>query len=190
MADQITDHSDRAKTLLLSQYREKPNFNNVVEIFASHIQDLETVYFDLLLNRALDTAAGVQLDGLGDILGEEREGRSDTDYRAALSIRIKINISSGEPETLMEIFAALTDATQVSYSEFYPAGAQLTSNGSSIPPNLLAGMYSISPAAVSLILILSSSTTPFVFDLDPDGAGFGDVGFTSGTGEFSEVIGS
>lgn len=189
MVDQITDHSDRAKTLLLSQYREKPNFNNVVEIFAAKIQDLETVYFDLLLNRALDTSVGVQLDGLGDILGEERIGRSDTAYRTALGIRIKINISSGEPETLMEIFASLTDATQVSYSEFYPAGAQLTSDGTTVPPNLLEGMYSIAPAAILLILILSS-TTPFVFDLDPDGAGFADVGFTTGTGEFSEAIGS
>jgi len=187
MTVEITDHADRAKTLLLSQYKDKTNFTKIIDIFGGKIQELETVYFELMLDRALSTAVGVQLDGLGDILGEERLARSDSDYRAALSIRIKINISSGEPETLIDVFAALTDATTVQYSEFYPAGAQLTSDGSTLPTNLADGMYSIAPATVSLILIIMSGT-PFTFEGDPDGAGFADVGFSTGAGEFSEAI--
>lgn len=189
MVDKITNHEERAKTLLLSQYKETPNLDNMIDIFASKIQELEETLFDLLENRALSTSVGVQLDGLGDILGEERLSRSDTDYRAALAIRIKINISSGAPETLIEVYAALTDASTVSYSEFYPAGVQLHSDGTTLPVNLLTDMLSVSPATVNLILMIIS-TTPFTFDLDPDGAGFADVGFDTGAGEFSEVIGS
>ncbi len=190
MVDQITDHGDRAKSLLPEQFKSKTNLDKLLDILAVHIQENETVLFDLLTNRSLTTAIGAQLDGLGQILGEERLGRNDADYRAALNVRITINLSSGTPDTMIDVFAALTNASLVTFNEIFPATVHLIAQGvTSVPANLLINMYKVAPATVSLILTINSlSGDPFKYSPGSGGKGYGDPGFTSNAGRYSEAF--
>lgn len=190
MVDQITDHADRAKALLPEQFKGKPNLEKILEIFAVHIQENETVLFDLLTGRALATAIGVQLDGLGTILGEERLGRSDETYRSALYVRITINLSSGTPDTMIDVLSALTGASLVKFNELFPATVHMQLQGvTSIPANLLVNMYKVAPATVSIIITVNAlSGEPLAFAGGSIGKGYGDPGFTSNAGRYSEAF--
>ena len=143
------------------------------------LQELETVLFDLLENRSLDTAEGVQLDRIGTIVGLARTGsQSDTDYRASLGVQIRRNLSQGEPETLIEILAALTSSTVVKLREIYPAEIIMTFNGDIVgtPNNLFNTIDSIAAGGVGLTLISDKNQPPFVTE-----GGIG-LGFTSTVG--------
>ena len=126
--------------------------------------------------------------GIGEILGEPRDGRNDTDYRAFLHVRQKINISSGEPETLISVLASLTDSTIVELLEPSTARIEMYFNGSTVPSNLLANMILIKAAGVELNELIMMTSTPFVFDGDPGGLGFSDIDNPTYGGELSEVI--
>ena len=96
---------------MIQQYRDKPKFKGIIESMNAQADDLETAIFEIRDNFWLETSEGVQLDVIGIIVGEERLGKSDTDYRNAIKSRIIINNGSGESETI--IFA---------FTQFYSAG--------------------------------------------------------------------
>jgi hypothetical protein len=109
MISHVTEHLDQAKAHLLEQFKASTNLRALLDTYVSQIQDIEDALYGLLLGRWLDNAEGVQLDGLGDIVGEARQGRTDTDYRLAIRVRIKINLCEGAPEQIIEIFVLLTN---------------------------------------------------------------------------------
>lgn len=176
----ITDYDSRLLSLLLAQFKDKPNFEKFIRAFAAEVQSLEDEIFRFYHELALDQAVGEQLDGIGEILGEERKGRSDSEYRAFLSVRITINVSRGEPETMISVLAAITGSTYVNLVEAYPARIEMYFNGLDIPSTLLENMSLIKPAGVALALLFNGGQTPFVFSGDADGLGFSDVGFDTG----------
>jgi len=90
-----TTHVDEAVLLPVEQFRGKPKLAAFLTAFVNQLQELEAVFFDLMEDRWLDTAVGAQLDGLGEIVGVERLGLDDTDYRAAIRAKIRFNLSSG-----------------------------------------------------------------------------------------------
>jgi hypothetical protein len=67
------------------------------------IQDLENAIQQLLTERTVDRAIGVQLDVIGRLVKQRREGRLDDDYRRHLRARIKANRSSGIVEEWLAI---------------------------------------------------------------------------------------
>lgn len=178
--DKITDHDARLKSLLPSQYAGLPNWEAYLTAFAKVIQGAEDDGYKFLTELALPNAVGVQLDGLGEILGEERKGRNDDDYRAFLGIRVTINISRGEPETLISVLAAITDSSYVALAEVFPARVEMYFNGATIPSDLLNNMNLVKAAGVQLALYNNGGETPFVTEGDLTGLGFSDVGFENG----------
>lgn len=66
-------------------------------------------------------AVGQQLDNLGEIVGETRQGRSDEDYEVAIRGRVKLNISSGTIEDVYAIAGLIAPTLTTSLQEFYPA---------------------------------------------------------------------
>lgn len=181
MIVKISDHASRIKELLPQQWKDLPNIDNLLTLFATKVQEIENMMFQLLEDRVLDAAAGQQLDGIGEIVGETRNGRGDAEYKSALDVRIKINISSGTPETMIDVMASLTNSTHINFIEQYPAEVELHSNGDFIPPNLLENIKRIAPAAVAVYLTVvgPNITTPFQFDGGP-GSGFDQGQFVHG----------
>ena len=117
---QRTDFESDAKEALTDQFR-KDKIQALAGVFAAQIQDIENVCFQLLEGRSLSSAVGVQLDGLGALVGQPREGRSDTTYRIWIAARIRLNLSHGSAEDIYGIFSPLLEAGQsVALTEYYP----------------------------------------------------------------------
>lgn len=147
----ITTHVVDAKNRLLQQYKGKASIEALVEANAEQVQVLESVFKDLNDNRSIETAVGVQLDLLGDILGIDRNGLSDDDYRARLKIKIVQNISNGEPERLITVYRFLVGASQIQYQEHYPAGLAMMADADITPGQetlIYREIQNISPAGV------------------------------------------
>jgi hypothetical protein len=174
----IPNYFERAVALLASQFQIRnpdgslTNFQKVVKALSGQAQVLNTQEQLLQTMRYLNTAEGVQLDGLGQILGLARiPGQTDASYREDLQFQIFINQSHGTPEEMITILKYLTDATTIWYDEFYPAAYLMTTNGLIFPANpsdLVQAIQNVSPAGVSFAALLATyNTNPFVFSGDP-----------------------
>ena len=75
----IPDHVAQAKATLIEQFKRKPRFEAFVELLAGRVQGIEDMLEDLLINRLLSTSEGTNLDNIGAIVDEPRNGRSDDD---------------------------------------------------------------------------------------------------------------
>lgn len=101
------------------------DFELLVRSYADEVQALDAAATDLLALTSLDNAIGVQLDGIGQIVGLARAGLSDSQYRLLLRAQIRINTSGGTIEQLNEIarLASGTTATTPVFTltESFPA---------------------------------------------------------------------
>lgn len=169
---------DRTLALLVGQFRgttpsgDLTNLQKLIKSFALSIQDVEDTLEELRSQRNIDTAVGVQLDGLGQILGLERlDGEDDEDYRERLKFQIFVNQGTGTPEEVIAILTFLTNATRVRYIEYYPAAYQMITNGTTFPDppeDLVTALQEASPAAVQYVPITATYgvDVPFVFGAD------------------------
>ena len=135
-------------------------------------QDIQTQLELLNTKRSLNTAEGVQLDGIGEIVGLARiPGQSDEDYREALQFQIFVNQANGTPEDVIAVLKFLNKADRVWYWEVYPAAYQMAANGLVFPnpvSDLPQAIQSVSPAGVNFIGVTATyNTTPFSFSTDP-----------------------
>ncbi|MCK5609844.1 hypothetical protein KAR91_48680 [Candidatus Pacearchaeota archaeon] len=182
----ITNHTERALSLLIEEFKHRVNIVKLIKVMVDQAQEIEDMENDLLTDRRLDQAADAQLDIIGDIVGEDREGRSDEDYRAAIRFKIYINVSHAEPETLIAAIKFITIATRVRLWEIQPATVLMYTDGSVVPTDIVSFMELVAAGGVNLEYVASSfGTTPFSFTLDdltdnPEGAGWNELGYTPG----------
>lgn len=106
---EITNHGDLAVSKFLEQFKTLPRFETLMRILTDQVQEIEVVLWDLLTERALNTAIGVQLDVIGRIVGQGRLGLEDDDYRVLLQARILVNRSDGEIETMLQLVRLMVD---------------------------------------------------------------------------------
>lgn len=90
---------------------------------------LEEAVHAMLNQFWLDHAEGAQLDLLGIHLILNREGRSDTSYKALLNAKALINTASGQPDVLLEAIRTLFGSSIVLYEPDYPAKAIIQHDG-------------------------------------------------------------
>lgn len=79
------------------------NVQKLVAAIVQPAQDVENALQQMLLQRWIDSAVGVQLDQIGEIVGQARLGMDDDDYRRLCRARILTNRSDGRFETLIAI---------------------------------------------------------------------------------------
>ena len=165
-----TNHVDEAIDNLIEQFKNKPKFQGFIRSFVNQVQELEQMFFQLLNDTVLDTAVGVQLDGIGSIVGEERQGRNDDDYRAAIRARILLNLSNGTPEDILGILSLLNPSTVIQLTEYFPAAltvyivAPLTTAEAQ---QMLSKLLSAKPAGVLAHLIYGISPESELFMFQP-----------------------
>lgn len=68
----MTDVISKGVERLAYQFESSTTFQEFIESFLQQLQDLNTSELQLLNERYLDTAIGVQLDGIGEIVGLPR----------------------------------------------------------------------------------------------------------------------
>lgn len=182
-----TDYGTRAKDLVIERYKNATTVIGLCEGLTEEIQDLEDAVSQVLNEtHNIDTAVGVYLDDIGDIVGEYRDGRDDTSYRQSIIQRIATNISGGQPEILLSIGQLFTGSTHIDYLPIYPAGLMLTFHEGVITDSIIEKLFNAVAAGVRMTVI-SSPAVPLVFDGDPAGDVLSEDGDTFG-GEFSEVL--
>lgn len=128
MIDYIENYYNTAiENYCLEQYKDKTVLNALIKAISEQSQDVENSLQDLLYNRWLKNASGYQLDKLGEILGVERDYKSDESYKKALYIQILINRGNGTPEELMATLYNIYDNIYaLLYKEIAPANIQIT----------------------------------------------------------------
>lgn len=126
MMQHVTTHIADALARLAEQYKHKPKIAALISAFAEQIQAREDAGWQLFTEQSIDTAVGDQLDVLGKIVGERRDGSMDPDYRLRIRARIRANLSSGTVEDIYKVFRALLGAAVAMTAVFtwmdsYPA---------------------------------------------------------------------
>jgi hypothetical protein len=123
MFSHSTDHVARGQRLKLAQFRGKPMLEGLIAPWLEQVQELEDVFYALLVQRWLPNAVGRQLDILGVIVGQPRGGRADEVYRLWIAARALVNRSSGLTEQIYGIVKKLVGAdVDLFLSEEPPAG--------------------------------------------------------------------
>ena len=126
--DRITNHVEAATAKFISQFRSpKPVLHGMLQSYVEQLQELEDAIWDVINYRLLDPAPGeshgaegVQLDVLGKIVGCARQGLSDSAYRDAIRLRIRVNRSRGSSADLLEILRLAMPSPKVfTYEELY-----------------------------------------------------------------------
>lgn len=119
-----TDHVTEGQALLIEHFKNSTNLKAVLAAYLAQVQELEAMMFDLLEDRNLDTAVGSQLDVIGEILGLDRNGLSDSDYRSYLRARIVLNFGSGTIEDVRDVIQLVTvtsGTVTIDISESFPS---------------------------------------------------------------------
>jgi hypothetical protein len=179
--DKITDHEGRGDDRWTYQYSEAERLKGWTRVWSGRIQQLEDAAYTLLTDRWIPSAEGVQLDEMGEMVGEPRLGRNDEDYKFAIETRISINRSGGEPERIIEYLRRITGASQVIFKEIYPAKVEIFVQGE-LSDEEAQSLRDLIPAAVGRIFVTESGDElPFGYnELDEDSYvdrdGFGELG--------------
>lgn len=132
MIDQCElEHAVKGLKLLTDAFKSKPVIEAISKSFLNRADELELELWRLIWGWVLEhvdpddpaniyNAEGQQLDDLGAIVGQPREGRDDPDYVAAIKLRVRINRSKGRSSDMVEIAALINVA--MSYVEYFPLG--------------------------------------------------------------------
>jgi hypothetical protein len=85
------------------------NITLLLRAIVGSVQTLEDAFQQLLTERGVDTAVGAQLDVLGRIVGQERAGMLDDDYRRLVRARISVNRSKGTIADVISVADLIVD---------------------------------------------------------------------------------
>jgi hypothetical protein len=103
----VESHCDDGKALLIDEFRNRPRIEAMLCALLEEVQVLDDTVWRVLTERTIDNAVGVQLDTIGDIVGQPRGSLvDDEDFRAAIRGRIKANSSDGSTEDIYAIVVA------------------------------------------------------------------------------------
>jgi len=206
LCGEVTDHRSRVLDLLPCQFDNSTKLRALIGAIVGPpgcgtwgLQEIECVAEDVLEDRWLDRAGGAQLDGIGAILGEPRVYANDDDYRAILEMKILINVSKGEPETLIAV-ANIASAGEFSHLTEKPVAALVIYCLGITRTILLTRIQQAASAGVHVSITATHTDDPFVFGKDRDasgtehgselpyGHGFGETNWPLEGGDFCDVF--
>jgi hypothetical protein len=185
------DHEEIAVGHLIEQYKGETTFEGLVEAPAGQTQAIEDALWQCVEELGADDAVGDQLDGLGDIVGQERLGWDDDTYRVFLKARLAINRSSGTAEELIRIFNVLEPDATVVITEYFPAGMTVRLDDAAVEyGEEYAGILQDAKAsAIDAALEWTETTEALTFCMDGGaGLGFGDATDPATGGKFSGAM--
>lgn len=179
---------------LISYFTDKPNITGMLTAFLNQVQEIEDAAYSVYEARNVFQATGDHLDKFGELVGESRQGREDSDYRKAILARIAINTSEGTPEEVISVFNILTDSTNTIFLEQGTANVSITGNTTIENAELIKTLIKkVLPAGVSLEYVgfAAENEGPWFafFGTDSDDlAGFGDPDDATVGGKFIDGV--
>ncbi len=122
----ISNYEVLAVRRLLHQYRKTVNLPKLInDLFSKEIPRQENVSVDMLTRLDIDASSDAQLDSIGELVGQERLGFSDPDYRILLKGKQAVNNSEGSINEMIDAWALLTNSPVVILVENYPHSMML-----------------------------------------------------------------
>ncbi len=165
-----TQYVQESQDLLLYQFKNSPNINELVRIYGEQAQSVENEFYSLVEALDINLASQYALDLIGKEVGELRQNRNDNDYRSAILTRIAINASDGTPESVIKGTQQITGASQIVYSEQYPAqvvleifGAEYESKAPTIRKIIPAGVDLVFQKTISMDVTNSYAGVAYSF---------------------------
>lgn len=153
----------------------KPKITAFLTALVSPYQELELAFRQLRDERGLGTAVGKQLEDIGKLVGQEREGLDDATYERYIRARIKTNRSSGLTEELIEItdLILFDDAAYINVMHHYVATVVISIEDIELTEDLVTTLIGFlrTAKAAGVRLILRWRESPLVdtfrFDSGP-----------------------
>lgn len=182
--DTPVDHVAEAQDQVWNRFKKCPNHTNLATVTGKRFQILSNDLEDIRTVRDLDVANGANLDELGSIVGQDREGFSDFIYRTLIKAKTAANRSKGTTENLIDTVLILRNGvtTDIVYTELFPAAVQidfLNTFETLQHQALIADILFLTKLGGVRLVITFSSPTPFGFFGNPIASGFGAGKFTA-----------
>jgi hypothetical protein len=148
---------------------------------------METVLNNMLALRGIYTAEGVNLDRIGQIVGQDRGGETDARYRELIVGKIAENNSDGTAKellTIVEIILGDLLTGPLGVQEFFPAKVRveygLDEGETGVDPQLVQrSMEKAKVAGVGASTLRYVTGDYFGFDSDASAGGFGSLALPS-----------
>lgn len=102
------DHVAQALGRLIEFWKNKPDFKLWQTDYISEIRALENAIWQVILLRFPDNAGTEQLDVLGRIVGQDRDGLTNADYLLRIKARIRANGSFGTGADVIAVLKLIT----------------------------------------------------------------------------------
>lgn len=136
---------------ILYRFQSSKNITDLMFSLLQEVSVLEDTFTQLYNERNLQDAVGVQLDQIGKLIGEDRQGRDDEEYRKYLYIRTFVNNSNGTISDLEQVILKTEDASFIQIFSHYPASIYIYIKTPTIPDDSLKDLIEeMLPAGVSL----------------------------------------
>lgn len=116
----VSDRVQQAQSLLLSQFKDKPNILALVDSLVTEVQKIENSIIDLQNVRTLEGSYGVWLDEIGKRHKVMRGNYDDNDYKNAIKLAASKRTSSASVDSILRIVTLLTNDTDAYISNNYP----------------------------------------------------------------------
>jgi hypothetical protein len=185
------DHINETVKLLPEQFRQSANLVSLIQLIANRILDVDNEAIDVAIQQKISTAQGWWLDFFGELLGIERSGESDDQYRARLISFARARTGSGDFTSIAEAIRLYTDpAALVSVREIFPAAFGVTIITSQpIPTGLIRLLKLLKAAAVELSYVATApDADTFVFSGTSFGQGFGTITDSTTGGKLAGIV--
>lgn len=180
VAEGDVDHVQEALDRLPTQYTTDTGVTTLLAKLAGPAQAIENTLQDMLVDRAVDTAEGAQLDIIGKLVGQPRNGQDDDVYRRYIRARIKTSRSKGIVEDLIRIATLVIDDldARIWVDQQGVAAVSIVVQDAGIDEDTAAATISFLRLAIAggVRVILESSPSPpdETFTFDEEGPGFDD----------------
>lgn len=166
---------DKGIYRLAYQFSDSAKFIAFLTVFLTELQYLEDQNQNLLTLRYLDTAEGVQLDGIGEIVGRIRpSGMSDDLYRLLIRAKIILNKTVMVVDETLDLISFMLSGAKVRY--FLPVNLyprydidQLLTSDEQTLVTELPQLIGIGEVTYSMY---NGDDETFSFAEDPTGKGF------------------
>lgn len=153
----IASHPDEAAELLTERYKGKKVTEGLVRAWAKPHDALEKAIWDTVEGRVLGAigCTGIWLDRIGAIVDEPRNARADLAYKAAISVRIRVNRSKGRAIDVIEV-ARLLDVA-ATYLEYYPLAWEVEMYNTTLAGDFIRLLTETKAASSYGVLVTSTS---------------------------------
>lgn len=136
----ITDHQDQAIARLRQLYKDAipklsvswsgglvSGWDATIHALTAPTQTLEDIMNEMLTERGIEVAVGLNLDRIGQIVGTDRQGDLDPEFKVRIVGQIAANNSDATARDLLAIATILlgSDLQELDFKEQFPAKGTL-----------------------------------------------------------------